>query len=96
MNIDFCTLQEWAPKNYRAMPSGPRIFLSARWVGHEKFSRKILFSSGPPPVINNDRSLNLFGAAIRKYLHPKQGYPCSLEYARKIEMKIGQLYAMLT
>ncbi len=57
-NVIYDTLQEWASKNYRAMPSGLRNFSSARWMGLEFFSRKMLFSSGAPPVINNDRSLN--------------------------------------
>ncbi len=43
MNVDLCTLQEWASKNYGVMQSGPQIILSAPWVGREKFSRNRLF-----------------------------------------------------
>ncbi len=51
--------QEWASKNCHAMSSGLRKFSIARRVGCEKVSCKKSFEPGPPPpVINNDRSLN--------------------------------------
>ncbi len=52
------------------MSSGPRNFLSAPLVGREKFSWKMLFSSGAPPVINNDQSLSPFSVYRLMLDHP--------------------------
>ncbi len=52
-------LSEWASKNFRVTSSRPRIFSPCVGWAAKIFSVKSHLTP-PPPVINNDRSLNPF------------------------------------